>query len=130
MDVSVSKFRDNSVVEIPSERIIPGDILILEAGDIVPADGRSFELNQFEADESALTGEFLPVTKSLDTLKKDVGIADQSNMIFKGTAIFKGNAIAIITGTGLYTELGKITSLVETDEQSSTPLEKKTTRPD
>jgi Ca2+-transporting ATPase len=126
MDVSVSKlFRDNSVVEIPSERIVPGDILILEAGDIVPADGRLFELNQFEADESALTGESLPVTKKLDTLEKDVGIADQSNMIFKGTAIVKGNAKAIITGTGLHTELGKITSLVETAEQSSTPLEKK-----
>lgn len=77
IDVSVSNlFRDNSVVEKPFERILPSDILILEAGDIVPADGRLFELNQFEADESALTGEFLPVTKKSDTLKKDVGIED------------------------------------------------------
>ncbi|REG78374.1 cation-translocating P-type ATPase [Algoriphagus antarcticus] len=126
MDVSVSKvFRDNTVIEIPSERIVPGDILLVEAGDIVPADGRLFELNQFEADESALTGESLPVTKKLETLEKNSGIADQVNMIFKGTAIVKGNAKAIITGTGLHTELGKITSLVETAEQTSTPLEKK-----
>lgn len=126
MDVSVSKvFRGNSVIEIPSENIVPGDILLVEAGDIVPADGRLFELNQFEADESALTGESLPVTKKLETLEKNSGIADQVNMIFKGTAIVKGNAKAVITGTGLHTELGKITSLVETAEQSSTPLEKK-----
>ncbi len=91
----------------------------------MPADGRLFELNQFEADESALTGESLPVTKNLEQHEKNEGIADQSNMIFKGTAIVKGNAKAIITGTGLHTELGKITSLVETAEQSSTPLEKK-----
>jgi len=126
MDVSVSKvFRDDTVTEIPSERIVPGDILLVEAGDMVPADGRLFELNQFEADESALTGESLPVTKNLEQHEKNEGIADQSNMIFKGTAIVKGNAKAIITGTGLHTELGKITSLVETAEQSSTPLEKK-----
>jgi Ca2+-transporting ATPase len=126
MDVSVSKVvRDHIVIEIPSERIVPGDILLLEAGDIVPADGRLFELNQLEADESALTGESLPVTKKLDPLEKNAGMANQSNMIFKGTAIVKGNAKAIITGTGPHTELGKITSLVETAEQSSTPLEKK-----
>jgi len=126
MDISVSKvIRDNSIVEIPSERIVPGDILLVEAGDIVPADGRLFEINQFEADESALTGESLPVTKKLELLEKNAGIADQFNMIFKGTAIVKGNAKAIITGTGLHTELGKITALVETAEESSTPLEKK-----
>ena len=126
MDVSVSKvLRDNSVIEIASEQIVPGDILLVEAGDIVPADGRIFELNQLEADESALTGESLPVNKILQALEKNVGIADQANMIFKGTAIVKGNAKAIITGTGLYTELGKITSLVETAKQNVTPLEKK-----
>ena len=126
MDVSVSKIlRDHSLIEIPSERIVPGDILLVEAGDIVPADGRLFELNQLEADESALTGESLPVTKKLEPLEKNAGIADQFNMIFKGTAIVKGNAKAIITGTGLHTELGKITSLVESAEQNVTPLEKK-----
>ena len=126
MDVNVSKvLRDNSIIEIPSERIVPGDILLIEAGDIVPADGRLFDLNQLEADESALTGESLPVSKKDEPLEKNAGIADQSNMIFKGTAIVKGNAKTIITGTGLHTELGKITALVETAEQNVTPLEKK-----
>lgn len=126
MDVSVSKvWRDNSMTEIPSERIVPGDIVLLEPGDIVPADGRIFELHQFEADESALTGESLPVTKKLESLEKNTELADQVNMVFKGTAIVKGNAKIIITGTGLHTELGKIASLVENAEQSITPLEKK-----
>jgi len=126
MDVNVSKvWRNNALKEIPSERIVPSDILLLEAGDIVQADGRLFELNQFEVDESALTGESLPVTKNLETLKKHTDLADQANMIFKGTSIVKGNAKAIITGTGLHTELGKITSLVESSGMVVTPLEKK-----
>jgi Ca2+-transporting ATPase len=126
MDISVSKVcRDNSVKEIPSERIVPGDIVLLEPGDIVPADGRIFELHQFEADESALTGESLPVTKKLESLEKNTELADQVNMVFKGTEIVKGNAKIIITGTGIHTELGKIASLVENAEQSITPLEKK-----
>ncbi len=111
--------------EILSERIVPSDILILEAGDIVQADGRLFELNQFEVDESALTGESLPVTKTLETLKKHTDLADQANIVFKGTSIVKGNAKAIITGTGFHTELGKITSLVESSETVMIPLEKK-----
>ena len=126
MNVSVSKvLRNNAVVETPSEKIVPGDNLLVKAGDIVPADARLFELNQLEVDESALTGESLTVTKKVDSIKKNAGIADQFNMIFKGTAIVKGNAKAIITGTGLHTELGKITSLVETAERNVTPLEKK-----
>jgi Ca2+-transporting ATPase len=126
MDVSVSKvIRDHSVVEVPSERIVPGDIVLLEAGDMVPADGRLFELHQLEADESALTGESLPVAKKLESLNKTTPLAEQSNMVFKGTAIVKGNAKVLVTGTGMHTELGKITSLVEAAEQSSTPLEKK-----
>ncbi len=126
MDVSVSKvWRDNTVKEINSERIVPGDIILLEPGDIVPADGRIFELNQFEADESPLTGESLPVFKKSEILEKETTLADQVNMVFKGTAIVKGNAKVIITGTGLQTELGKIAELVETAEQSITPLEKK-----
>ena len=126
MDVSVSKvWRNSTLKEIPSERIVPGDIVILEPGDIVPADGRIFELNQFEADESALTGESLPVSKKLETLEKNTDLADQVNMVFKGSAIVKGNVKVIITGTGQHTELGKITELVETAEQGITPLEQK-----
>jgi len=126
MDVSVSKvWRDNSLHEIPSEKLVPGDILVLEAGDVVQADGRLLEINQFEMDESALTGESLPVTKKITILDKDTALADQINMVFKGTSVIKGNAKALIIGTALHTELGKITSLVENAKQVDTPLEKK-----
>jgi len=129
MDVSLSKvWRNNAVKEIQSERIVPGDVVLLEPGDVVAADGRIVELNQLEVDESALTGESMPVTKQLEVLEKEVGIAEQTNMVFKGTSIVKGNARAIITGTALHTELGKIATLVETAEQSTTPLEKKLQR--
>lgn len=126
MDTSVSKvWRDNALKEIPSERIVPGDVLELEAGDMVMADARLMEVNQFEIDESALTGESLPVEKNIEIIEKDVPLADEINLVFKGTSVVKGNAKAIVTGTGLHTELGKITQLVETAKQDDTPLEKK-----
>ena len=126
MDVSVSKvWRDSALKEIPSERIVPGDIVVLEAGDMVPADAKLIVVNQFESDESALTGESLPVEKNIEIIESDVSLADKINLIFKGTSVVKGNARAIVTGTGLNTELGKITQLVETEKQDNTPLEKK-----
>ncbi len=126
MDISVSKvWRDNALIEIPSERIVPGDVLELEAGDMVMADARLIEVNQFEIDESALTGESLPAKKNLEVIEKDVSIVDKINLIFKGTSVVKGNARAIVTATGLQTELGKITQMVETAKQDDTPLEKK-----
>lgn len=129
MDVSFSKvFRDNAIKEIPSENIVPGDILILEAGDMVLADARLTEVNQFEVDESSLTGESLAIEKKTDILNKNVALADKINLIFKGTSVVKGNAKAIVIGTGLHTELGKITQLVESAKQDETPLEKKLQR--
>lgn len=126
MDVSLSKvWRDNTLNEVPSEKLVPGDILVLEAGDMVLADARLVEINQFEVDESPLTGESMPITKTLEPLDKETSLADQTNMIFKGTSVIKGNAKAIIVGTALHTELGKITALVDNAKQVTTPLEKK-----
>jgi len=126
MDTSISKvWRDKALKEIPSERIVPGDVLVLEAGDMVFADARLIEVNQLEIDESALTGESLAVEKNIDIVEKDVSLADKINLIFKGTSVVKGNAKAVVTGTGINTELGKITQLVETAKQDDTPLEKK-----
>ncbi len=126
MDVNVSKiWRDNGLKEIASERIVPGDILVLEAGDMVLADARLIEVNQFEVDESPLTGEALSIEKKIEIIKKDVPLADKINLVFKGTSVVKGNAKAIVTGTGINTELGKITQLVDTATQDDTPLEKK-----
>ena len=108
MDVNVSKiWRDNGLKEIASERIVPGDILVLEAGDMVLADARLIEINQFEVDESPLTGEALSIEKKIEIIKKDVPLADKINLVFKGTSVVKGNAKAIVTGTGINTELGK-----------------------
>ena len=126
MDISVSKiWRDSALKEINSERIVPGDILALEAGDIVMADARLVEVNQFEVDESSLTGESLSVEKNIEIVDKDVTLADKINLVFKGTSVVKGNARAIVTGTGLQTELGKIARMVETAKNDDTPLEKK-----
>lgn len=126
MDVNLSKvWRDSTLKEIPSERIVPGDVLVLEAGDMVLADGRLAEVNQFEIDESALTGESLPVEKNTEIISGEVSLGDKTNLIFKGTSVVKGNAKAIVTGTGVHTELGKITQLVEDATQEDTPLEKK-----
>ncbi len=126
MDISVSKvWRDNAIVEIESKKIVPGDVLELEAGDIVMADARLMEVNQFEIDESALTGESLPVEKSIEIIEREVSLADKINLVFKGTSVVKGNARAIAIGTGLQTELGKITQMVETARQDDSPLEKK-----
>ncbi|MEO6316321.1 MAG: cation-translocating P-type ATPase [Chitinophagaceae bacterium] len=126
MEVRIARvWRNDTIKEVASEKIVPGDILVLEAGDMVQADGRLIELNQFEADESTLTGESLPVSKRTQIVEKDASLGDKINLIFKGTSVVKGNARAIVTATGHYTELGKITSLVETATQDTTPLEKK-----
>ncbi|MFD2247741.1 cation-translocating P-type ATPase [Pontibacter ruber] len=117
--------RDGNLQEIPSEFIVPGDVLFVEAGDMILADARIFQSMQLEVDEAALTGESIPVTKDEAVLEGDVPLADRVNMLFKGTYVTKGNAKAVVTGTGMSTELGKIASLVQGAEQAATPLEKK-----
>lgn len=126
LDKSFSKvLRGGNVQEIAIENITIGDVLLVEAGDVVPADARLINVNQLEVNESALTGESLPVAKNTDLLAENTILADQVNMLFKGTAIVKGNGNAIITGISNETELGKISSMVESAEATVTPLEKK-----
>ncbi|CAG4988406.1 Calcium-transporting ATPase 1 [Dyadobacter sp. CECT 9275] len=117
--------RNGQVAEIPSEQITRGDILILEAGDLIPADASILNANQLEVDESALTGESIPSVKNKSPSEKDAPLGDQHNRLFKGTAITNGNAKAIVTGIGQDTELGKIATLVHESNRSATPLEKK-----
>lgn len=117
--------RDGRAKEVSAADLVPGDILLCEAGDVIAADARVAEGSQLEADESALTGESVPVAKNTDIVREDVGAADQTNMLFKGTSITKGNAVAIVVRTGMETELGKISDLVESAEQEATPLEEK-----
>ena len=126
MDVIRSKtIRDGKIQDIPSEKLAPGDIVMLEAGDIIPADGRLLEAIQLQCDESSLTGESLPSEKNTEKLPKDTGLADQLNMVFKGASVITGKGKAVITGIAKNTQLGTITSLVASSGETSTPLDRK-----
>jgi len=126
MDVIHSRvIRDGTIQEIPSEKIVPGDVIVLEAGDVIPGDARIVESNQLQCDESALTGESLPSEKNTEKLSKDTMLGDQFNMVFKGTSVTNGNGKAVVTGIAEQTQLGTITSLVENSQETETPLDKK-----
>ncbi|MFA6246169.1 MAG: cation-transporting P-type ATPase [Mucilaginibacter sp.] len=126
MDVILAKvIRNRETRTIPSEALVPGDLVSLEAGDIIPADGRLITVNRLQCDESSLTGESLPTDKMTETLPADTVIGDQRNMVFKGTSVINGNGEMVITGIGAYTQLGTITSLVENSADTITPLDKK-----
>ncbi len=126
MDVIFSKvIRDGKIQEIPSEKIAPGDVISLEAGDVIPGDAHLIESNQLQCDESSLTGESLPTEKNIEKLPKETTLGDQFNMVFKGTSVMNGNGKAVITGIAGNTQLGTITSLVESSEEKETPLDKK-----
>lgn len=117
--------RDGAMNEINAEELVPGDLIFLEAGDMVPADGRIVRCSQLQVDESALTGESIPVEKKTEQLNEVAPLAERTNMVYKGTFVTKGNTYCVLTGTGMQTELGKIASLVQSAEQAATPLEKK-----
>jgi Ca2+-transporting ATPase len=117
--------RDQKTVEIPAEEIVPGDLLFVEAGDMVSADALLTEVAELQTDEAALTGESLPVEKSLDEVSAETALADRTNMVFKGTSVTRGNGYAEVQATGMKTELGKIATLVEEAHDAATPLEKK-----
>ncbi|NOS90855.1 MAG: cation-translocating P-type ATPase [Cyclobacteriaceae bacterium] len=117
--------RNGTTTEINAEELVPGDLVFLEAGDMVPADGRILRSSQLQVDEAALTGESLPVEKKGGQVDEGTTLAERTNMLYKGTFITKGNTRCMITSTGMLTELGKIASLVQSAEQAATPLEQK-----
>lgn len=117
--------REGRVIEVDAEELVPGDIVEVESGDVVPADARILESNQLASDESALTGESVPVAKSSGPLAAETPLPERSNMLFKGTLVTRGSGAGIVVGTGLRTEVGKITELVESAEDEHTPLEKR-----
>ncbi|MBI3520104.1 MAG: HAD-IC family P-type ATPase, partial [Bacteroidetes bacterium] len=123
--VPAKVIREGQLKEINAEEIVPGDIAYVEAGDMVPADGRLFKAPQVQIDESALTGESLPVEKQTEILSADTTLAERTNMVYKGTYSTKGNAYYVVTATGMNTELGNIAKMVQTADQATTPLEKK-----
>ena len=123
--VATKIIRDGVLTEIPSEEIVQGDVLFFEAGDMVTADARIIQATQLTVNESALTGESMPVEKNTAELDETTALADLTNMLFNGTFISTGNARAIATATGMHTELGKIAYLVKISKKSAIPLEKK-----
>lgn len=127
--ITAKVLRDDYLVVINAREIVPGDILYLEAGDLVSADGRLIEAQQLQCDESPLTGESLPVSKKNQALPKDTILAEQSNMVFKGTSVVKGNGKALVTGIAKDTELGQIANLVDqASKDTVTPLNRKLNR--
>jgi Ca2+-transporting ATPase len=120
--------RDGHVRLIPAEQVVPGDIVILEAGDGNAADLRLIETSNLAVDESTLTGESVAVDKSTAPVAADARLGDRASMLFKGTAIVRGSGIGVVVATGLSTELGQVSQLVEEAEPGSSPLEKKLAR--
>jgi Ca2+-transporting ATPase len=120
--------RDKVEVIIPAKEIVPGDILALESGDQVPADARVVEAIELKAIEAVLTGESAPVNKDLTVLGAEVPISERRNMLFTATHVVYGRGKAVVTGTGMSTEFGKIAELVQTTEEEETPLQKKLDR--
>ncbi|GAB3978798.1 cation-transporting P-type ATPase [Spirosoma terrae] len=126
LDVTVARvIRDGKTQEISSEQITIGDLLLIEAGDVIVADAELVEVHQLDVDESTLTGESLPVAKTTEPVADDAPLGDQYNRLFKGTAVTAGTGRALVTAIGSKTELGKIAQLVTESEQTATPLEKK-----
>ncbi|MGI9435458.1 MAG: cation-translocating P-type ATPase [Geminicoccaceae bacterium] len=117
--------RDGQVQNVDALDLVPGDIVILEAGDIVTADLRLVEAANLQSDESVLTGESTPVGKDSAVLEAATEVAERKNMAFKGTAITQGSGRGIVVGTGMATELGRISKLVEEAEPETSPLEKR-----
>lgn len=116
--------RDGQTKVVPSEEIVPGDIVVIEAGDIVPADCRLIESSNLKVNESALTGESVPVEKDADFVTEEtLGIGDRDNSLFSSTAVTYGRGTAIVTATGDHTEMGKIAGRISSMVQELTPLQ-------
>ncbi|MBI5388754.1 cation-transporting P-type ATPase [Candidatus Woesearchaeota archaeon] len=115
--------RDGKEITIPTANLVPGDFIILEAGSIVPADARLLEAVALEINEASLTGESMPSAKDPQTMKKEVLITEQSNMVFSGTVVMFGYGKAVVTLTGMKTEFGKIAQSLKEEAQDASPLQ-------
>jgi len=129
MSAATSKvLRDGKLVTIHSEELVPGDVILLEAGDAIPADGRLLTSASLKIEEAALTGESVPVLKFIDAINlvdetKNVTLGDRKNMVYMGSTVVYGRGTAVITATGMDTEMGKIADALATAEEGQTPLQ-------
>ncbi len=131
MSAATSKvLRDGKVQIARSEDLVVGDVILLEAGDSVPADARILENASLKVEEAALTGESVPVTKFIDVIylkegERDVPLGDRKNMLYMGSTVVYGRGVAVVTGTGMDTEMGKIAGALQDAEEGDTPLQRK-----
>ncbi|MEG0551829.1 MAG: cation-translocating P-type ATPase, partial [Vagococcus sp.] len=116
--------RDGKETIILAKELVVGDVVLLEAGDYVPADGRLIEAGSLKVDEGMLTGESVPVEKNLETISRVVPIGDQGNMVFSGTIVTYGRGIFVVTATGNNTEIGQVAGLLENTSEQKTPLQR------
>ena len=123
-----SAIRDGERRSVPASEIVPGDIILIEEGDTIPADGRLIESAALQTAEAPLTGESLPVTKRTAAIPQDVPLGDRDNMIFSSTAATYGHGKAVVTATGMHTEMGKIAGLLKATPDESTPLQRELDR--
>ncbi len=131
MTAATSKvLRDGRIIVLHSADLVPGDVVLLEAGDAVPADGRLLESASLKIEEAALTGESVPVNKTAETISAegDVPLGDRKNMCYMGSTVVYGRGSAVITATGMDTEMGKIAGVLARTEQEETPLQRKLTQ--
>ncbi len=126
--VSAKVRRDGQVLSVPAAELVPGDIVVIEGGDIVAADLRLLEASKLQADESTLTGESAPVGKSTESVGADVPISERKCMLFKGTTVTRGSGEGVVVATGMASQLGEISALIEEAKQEITPLERRLDR--
>ena len=118
--------RDGQIVRLETDKLVPGDIITLEAGDLVPADARILECANLKADESAMTGESVPVNKqAIDSLPEETALGDRKNMVISSTVITNGRATCVVTSTGMDTEVGRIAKMLTSEDDTTTPLQRK-----
>ena len=117
--------RDGQVQEIHAEELVPGDVVILQGGDVITADLRLAEASKLQVDESALTGESVPVAKQVSPVEEETPLAERTSMAYKGTAVTRGAGEGVVVATGMSTELGEISTLVAEAEEEATPLEER-----
>lgn len=125
---SATVIRDGKQQSIEAKEVVPGDLVTLEVGDYIPADGRLIEASSLQVEEGALTGESVPAEKALTDFDEEVPLGDRANMVFSSTLVTNGRASFIATGTGNNTEIGKVANLIQTAESKETPLQRKISR--